>query len=343
MLQNKAQSQDFSAYEDMELSTKLLIQNAKRRKIKVEILDREANFISLSQGKRVEYVMQATKTSLDSYMSFLCMEDKNISKLLLKRKGLRVPEGHCFSDLQEALGKGQSFLKKDIVVKPTTSNYGSGITILKAQSSLEEYKTALELAFSHAARVIVEEYVQGEEYRFLIMKDRCSAVCKRIPSNVLGDGYRTIRELVEKKNEDPRRGRGGESAHTTPMERIQFGPIEKETLAKQGLDWESIPEKGKRVFLRFNSNVSTGGEAIDCADDIPVFYKEIALQAAKSVGACICGVDMIISGSESHPPSKESYVILELNFNPTIYIHEYPAEGKERKVSNEVLDLLGFD
>ena len=336
--------QDFSfpGYDDMELSTKLIIRSAQRRKIKVEVLDREANFLRLSQNNKVEYVMQATKTSLDSYMSFLCMEDKNISKLLLEQNGLRIPQGFCFSYLEEALEKGQRLLARDLVVKPSTSNYGLGITILKAHCTLKEYKEALALAFSHAPRVIVEEFIRGEEYRFLILKDQCSAVCRRIPANIVGDGSKTVRELVEEKNQDPRRGSQEAMSHKTPMEKIQFGPIEETYLAKEGLDWKSVPQKGKQIFLRFNSNVSTGGEAIDCTDEMPSFYKDLALKAAKSVGACLCGVDFIIPELGNSAPFSEDYAILELNFNPTIYIHEYPAQGQARNVSSEILDLLGF-
>lgn len=335
------QIQDFSfpGYEDLELSTKLVIRSAERRGINVEILDRQANFLSLSQNNKVEYVMQASKTSLDSYMAFLCMEDKNISKLLLEKNGLRVPQGYCFADIKEALNKRKELPEIKLVVKPSTSNYGLGITTIDSHASLEEYRQALDLAFSYADRVIVEEFISGSEYRFLLMQDACIAVCRRVPANVIGDGLRNIRVLVEEKNKDPRRG----LEHTTPMEKIQFGPIEKNYLTKQALDWESIPQKNEQLFLRPNSNVSTGGEAIDCTDKIPDFYKQLALKAAQSLGACICGVDFIISDIDTLPPSPEQYAILELNFNPTLYIHEYPYQGQARAVSDKLLDLLGFE
>lgn len=350
--------QDFllPGYEDMELSTQLIIRSAKRRQIKVEILDRRANFLRLIQKNRVEYIIQATKTSLDSYMAFLYMEDKNISKLLLRQNGLSVPRSYCFSDLKEALDKEKrqqlSKLALPLVVKPSTSNYGLGITTLSSYADLEEYKQALDLAFSYADRVIVEEFILGNEYRFLIIQDECLAVCRRIPANVIGDGLRSIRDLVKEKNKDPRRGIGeledaqnSSASHCTPMEKIQFSSLEKNHLAKQGLDWESIPEKNKQIFLRPNSNVSTGGEAIDCTDEIPKFYKQAALKAAQSLGAHICGVDMIIPDKQAFSPNTESaekYAILELNFNPTIYIHEYPYQGQARSVSDKVLDALGF-
>ena len=337
------QAQDFSfpGYEGLELSTKLIIRNAKRRKINVEILDHQANFLRLSQNDKIEYVMQATKTSLDSYMAFLCMEDKNISKLLLEQNGLKVPQGHCFSDRKAAIDfylKKKDLSEANLVLKPSTSNYGLGITTLEAHASSEEYKQALDLAFSYAERVIVEEFISGDEYRFLIMQNRCSAVCKRIPANVIGDGLKTIRKLVEEKNQDPRRGK----EHTTPMEKIQFGSIESKYLAKQALDWESIPEKAKQILLRPNSNVSTGGEAIDCTDEAPEFYKQLAIKAAQSLGACICGVDFIIPDLDAQPLAPGQYAILELNFNPTLYIHEYPYQGQARAVSDQVLDMLGF-
>ncbi|MBU5583709.1 bifunctional glutamate--cysteine ligase/glutathione synthetase, partial [Enterococcus sp. S181_ASV_20] len=85
------------------------------------------------------------------------------------------------------------------------------------------------------------------------------AVLLRIPANVIGDGERSIEELVAEKNDNPLRG----TNHRSPLEKIQLGDLEQLMLKEQGLRIDSIPEKGQQVFLRENSNVSTGGDSID--------------------------------------------------------------------------------
>ena len=91
------------------------------------------------------------------------------------------------------------------------------------------------------------------------------------------------------------------------------------------------------MYLRENSNISTGGDSVDYTDDIPQKFKDIAVNAAKAAGAKICGVDMML---EDYSDENTNYAIIEINFNPAIHIHSYPFIGTERKIAVEVLKLL---
>jgi len=183
----------------------------------------------------------------------------------------------------------------------------------------------------------VEEFIEGPEYRFLVIGDEVVAVCNRVPANVKGDGISSIAQLVEEKNRDPRRGEG----HKTPLEKIQMSAIEKEILATNGLTFESIPAKGQLVYLRKNSNISTGGDSLDTTDIVHPEFKEIAIRSAKAANAVICGIDIISSQIEKKPDPAH-YAILEINFNPVLYIHEFPYQGLARPVGKKVLQKLGF-
>ena len=112
-------------------------------------------------------------------------------------------------------------------------------------------------------------------------------------------------------------------------------------MEKNGLTISSIPLKEELVYLRENSNVSTGGDSIDYTDDMHLEYKEIALQAARGIGAMICGIDIILSDFNAKA-TKDNYTIIELNFNPALHMHNYPYQGQNRHVEKKVLDLLGF-
>ena len=111
-------------------------------------------------------------------------------------------------------------------------------------------------------------------------------------------------------------------------------------LQQQNLTIDSVIPKGKVQYLRENSNISTGGDSIDVTNQVPEFFKKIAVDASKSVGANICGVDMIVEDlSDEHSP----YSIIELNFNPAIHIHSYPYIGKERNIALRILQLLNLN
>ena len=131
------------------------------------------------------------------------------------------------------------------------------------------------------------------------------------------------------------------TGYRRPLEKLKLGDVEQHHLAVQGLMTTSIPEKGETVFLRENSNISTGGDSVDYTDEISQNYKDMAVKSAEVVGAVICGVDMIINETDGFP-EPENYSIIELNFNPALHIHDFPYIGKNRGVEKKVLDLLGF-
>lgn len=327
----------FHGFEDMELSTQLLLKAAIKRGVRFDILDRKENFIRLFNKEKEEYVVQATKTSLDNYASVLIMENKVVTKKILNRHHIRTPEGKEYSDPMHALADFGLFEHHSIVIKPKSTNFGLGITILKHPFKREDFETALEIAYDHDNTLLVEKFVSGREFRFLVINKEVVGVLHRVPANVSGDGVLTIRKLVDKKNQSPLRGKG----YKTPLEKIALGREEELFLKQQGLTFDSIPLKDTVVYLRENSNISTGGDSIDFTDEIGRTYKQLAVTASEMVNANICGVDMIIQDIYQ-PADEHNYAIIELNFNPAIHIHCYPFRGIDRKANEKILNALGF-
>ncbi|MHA0857261.1 bifunctional glutamate--cysteine ligase GshA/glutathione synthetase GshB [Paenibacillus sp. CMAA1364] len=325
----------FIGYEDLELSTQLLLKAAVKRGIKFTLMDREENFILLTQAGQKEYVKQATKTSLDSYSTVLIMENKVVTKKVLAEQGIRVPKGETFQSLEEAMSAYETFRGQNIVIKPKSTNFGLGITIFNQEFSKEDYQKAFQIAFEQDRTVLLEEFMTGKEYRFLVMGDEVVGILHRVPANIEGDGVHTIEQLVHEKNENPLRGQG----YKTPLEKIQLGEAEEMFLKNHSHSWSDLPQSGEIIYLRENSNISTGGDSIDYTDNIPDSYKDIAIQSAKAADATICGVDMMIDDVEQEATSN-NYSIIEINFNPAIHIHCYPFKGENRKADEVILDLL---
>lgn len=326
-----------TGYEDLELSTQILLKETVKRGLEFEILDRGENFIAISNGMKKEYIKQATKTSLDSYSTVLVMENKLVTKKVLEEKEIRVPKGGYYTTKAEAMDSMEIYEGEKIVVKPKSTNFGLGITIFKDGFSQEDFERAVEIAFEYDSSVLIEEFVSGKEYRFFVIGDEVAGILHRVPANITGDGRRNIRQLTEEKNTDPLRGKG----YRKPLEKIKLGEAENMFLNAQGKDFEYVPELNETVYLRENSNISTGGDSIDFTDLITEEYKEVAVDAAKAAGAKICGVDMMIKDIEAEC-SDENYAIIELNFNPAIHIHCYPYKGKNRGLGGKILDALGF-
>lgn len=326
-----------AGYDNLELSTKILIKESLKNGIEVEILDPNENFIALKKDNRTEYVIQATKTSLDTYSTVLLMENKLVTKIVLDKANLKVPKGKSYNNIADAMEGFYYFSNQKIVVKPNTTNFGKGITILPKNFDLNQFKEAVNLAFSEDSTILIEEFIEGKEYRFLVIDNKVVGILNRVPANVKGNGIDTITQLVQKKNQDPLRGEG----YKTPLEKIKLGEMERFHLETQGYSFETIPNKDEIVYLRENSNISTGGDSIDYTDLIPHSYKEVAIRAAKAADAKICGIDIIIKDI-TLPATRETYGIIEINFNPAIHIHCYPFKGKDRKVGEVILKALKF-
>ena len=322
-------------YEDLELSTQILMKESIKRGIKTELIDRSDNFISLTKDNKIEYVKQATKTSKDNYITVLAMENKVVTKKILQINDIKVPDGSEFDNMDDAISEIDNFINKPIVIKPKSTNFGTGISIFPQGSNKEDIKRAFEIAFKYDNTVLVEEFISGKEYRFLVIGDKVVGILHRVPANVVGNGEKSIRQLVEIKNQSPLRGKG----YKTPLEKINLDESAALFLKHRGLDFDYIPKKDETVYLRENSNISTGGDSIDYTDDIHQKFKDIAVRASKSIGANICGVDMMI---DDYTNESSQYAIIELNFNPAIHIHSYPYIGKEREVAKEILEILDF-
>lgn len=312
----------------LELSTKILMDMAEKQKFNIEVLDEYENVIEVSNETNKELVVQATKTNKDSYANVLMLENKVMTKKILEKNGINVPRGFIYN-------RGDSidldfFKNNSVVVKPINTNFGQGITILQKDSTSDQIINALELALSFEERIICETYFTGVEYRFLVIDGELISVVNRKAANVIGDGIHTISELVEIKNTSPLRGTG----YHTPLEKLKIGEFEIEFLKQQNLQPSSIISKNEVVYLRKNSNISTGGDSFEVIDIIPQKIKDIAIKATRVMNAKICGVDMIID------KNFEEYTIIETNFNPAIQMHTYPYNGIGINPANSILKLL---
>lgn len=326
-----------AGFREMELSTQIMLFDAIQKGIEVTVLDEQDQFVRLQFKDHVEYVKNANMTSKDQYIVPLIMENKIVTKKVLEKAGFRVPKGAEFTSMEEALRAYPRFEKQAFVVKPKSTNYGLGITIFKEGAAIDDYRTGLKLAFDEDSAVLVEEFLPGTEYRFFVIDGKTKAILLRIPANVVGDGIHTVEELVHDKNQDPLRG----TNHRAPLELIQLGELEQLMLKEQSLTTTSIPEKDQIVYLRENSNISTGGDSIDVTDEFSEAYKEIAEKAVTALGAKISGIDLIIPDKEADPETTpEAYGIIEANFNPAMHMHVYPFAGKSRRLTQDVLRLL---
>ncbi len=317
-------------YPKLESSTVAVIKDAIKAGIDYNIINESQNFVEYSGNKRKECIIQATKTNMDSYIFPFITDDKFYAKRILTENNLNVPSGILLTKKMSdsAIKKiVKPYFNTQCVVKPRTTNCGIGITVFGTPASEGHLLKAIKYAFKFDNDVLLENFVSGREYRFVVINGKCLNVVWRRSASVVGDGKSTIKELIDEKEKEP--------WHTLLDNNMVIDQPLKQYLKKQNYTFEYIPEKGQRVFLRENSNCSTGGESVDMSDVMPDYFKVIAEKAAKAFNAKICGVDIIINDM-----STKNYTIIEINDNSGICVNEWPYEGKGEPIGTHILKLL---
>jgi cyanophycin synthetase len=315
--------------EDVRLgpSTGSIVQAAVARGIPFRRLT-EGSLVQFGWGSKQRRI-QAAETDLTSAVAEAIAQDKELTKTLLRAAGVPVPLGRSVTSAEDAWLAAKE-IGGLVVLKPRDGNQGKGVAV--KLRTREEVMAAYKVAYEVSDDVLVERYLPGHDYRLLVIGDKLIAAARREPPLVIGDGKRTIRELVDHVNSDPRRGTG----HATSLTKIRFDEIALATLANQGFEATSVPAKGKRVILRNNANLSTGGTATDVTDDVHPEVAERAIAAAKNIGLDICGVDVVCE-SMLEPLEAQSGGIVEANAAPGLRMHLQPSYGKGRPVGEAII------
>lgn len=311
-------------------STASLVKAAEERDIPWLRLNRYS-LVQFGQG-RYQQRIQATTTSRTSNIAVELAGDKEETNSILRDLGLPVPQQLLVRNKREAV-RAAKRIGFPVVLKPLAGNHGRGVAINLCTD--EDVENGFEKASEHGRTIIVESYIEGFDHRLLVVDGQLVAAAKRVPGHVVGDGKQTIEQLVNKVNEDPRRGVG----HEKVLTRLEFDDQAERLLAKLGYDQNTVPEKGEQVYLRSTANLSTGGTAIDVTDVIHPDNREMAIRAIKAIGLDIGGVDFLTKDiTESYRDAGGG--ICEVNAGPGFRMHVAPSEGTPRDVAGPVIDML---
>ena len=314
-------------------STAALVKAAKERDIPWIRLNNQS-LVQLGHG-RFQRRIQATVTSETHHIAVELASDKEETIRILADLGLPVPKQHLTYTQKEAV-RGAERIGYPVVVKPLNANHGRGISIrlLDAEAVANAFDHALE--HNRGGRgVIVESFIEGLDHRMLVVNGELTAVSKRVPGHVIGNGRDTIEDLIAEVNSDPRRGVG----HEKVLTRIELDRQARQLLDKKGYDENSVPGTGEAVFLRSTANLSTGGTAIDVTDIVHPDNREMAVRAVKAIGLDVGGVDFLCSDI-SRSYKETGAAICEINAAPGFRMHVSPSEGKSRDVAGPVMDML---
>ncbi len=312
-------------------STAAIIQEAQRRGIPVEELH-GSGVVRLGYGRR-QRLFAATLYEGTSSVAVDIACDKALTKAVLEEVNIPTPKGRTCLTFEEALETADS-LQFPIVLKPKTGNHGKGVFV--SIKTVDELKWAFDqIKALKEDEVIVEKHVVGRDFRILVINGKMEAAAERIPPHIVGNGVHAVGEWIEIMNNSPERGEG----HEKPLTRIKLDAYTQNLLHKQRIDFNDVPAMNQVVWLRESGNISTGGIAVDCTEEVHPKNKAFAELAAQTLGLDIAGIDMVIPDIKT-PLTWENGAIVEVNAAPGIRMHLYPVKGEPRNVAVPILNMM---
>ena len=295
--------------------TTTITHEARRRGIGIEVIDAETPIFILKHGDR-KIRCYNSLTDRVGAVTFYMAQDKHLAHVFLERYGFPVPRQIKYSLLDKAI----AFLEKNksLVVKPCREWGGRGVSV--AVTTIVDLKRALERALKFSADVVIEAYVEGVDHRLIFVDGCFVAAIRREPAVVTGNGTSTIRSLILQKNV--------RACHADASNRIPLDAETRRNLTAFGLDYDSVPRKGKTVQVRLTSNYHTGGSVTEITESVSADLVREAQKIVRLFDIPVLGVDFLVNSQTGR------HWVIELS--PDLAIS--PPEGN--KVARHLLDYL---
>jgi D-alanine-D-alanine ligase-like ATP-grasp enzyme len=276
---------------------------------------------------KVWYIINAA-TPLTNSTSATVAKRKHLTNLVLEKANIPVPKQVSLNSSVDAIKFFDEY--KKIVIKPAQQLGGIGLTILPRteQDVINAYNIALEKNRSKSnVKVLGEEFLEGENYRLLVVGDQVIAAVRRKAAHIIGDSKHTIQELIDISNEKRKE---------KILKPIKIDNEVHLRLKELNMTLNSIPKLNQKIQLRYSCNLTAGGTTQECIAEVDQYYKDLAVKAIKTVGMEFGGVDIITPDITK----KLKCGINEINYNPGLRLHYRVTEGEPVKVAVPIMEYI---
>lgn len=301
-------------YDDLNRYTQIIVDEACRRGVAVEVHDPELGELTLKRRGRSVHTFESL-SELTSAVAFRRCDHKGLTRSVLQRAGLAIAPGRLATfDADDV-----AFLEQcsELVVKPARGEQGWGITVgVRDAGALD---AALTDARAVCPEVLLEQRVTGEDLRIVVIDGEVVAASVRRPPTVVGDGTSRVADLVAALSRE--RAAATDGAATIPLDATTLGVI-----ADAGHGPDDVLAEGVRLAVRRTANVHTGGTITDVTDDLHPALGKAAVAAAAAIEIPVVGMDLMVRSIDG-----PEHVFIEANEQPGLANHE-PRPTVERFV-----------
>ncbi|MDP2630754.1 MAG: ATP-grasp domain-containing protein [Candidatus Uhrbacteria bacterium] len=260
--------------------------------------------------------------------------DKYIFKCALRKMNFPTPDGRTCKTVEQALDAANT-LGYPLVVKPRRGSLSKHTTCGIADE--DDLRQAVKSVKMITREYIVERYIPGHVFRVTVVGGIVGGCCLREAPHVVGDGVRTVSELVQKKNTDPRRGPLVQK--NTTLHHIVVTPGSREKLLAQSIALDGVPGQGEKIFLHSKVILGAGADIHDRTDEIHPENKKLFEDVAKIWDAPLVGFDAIFQDVSVSWRDQECGII-EANSKPYIDMHHVPVTGQPRNIAKLLIDYI---
>jgi cyanophycin synthetase len=311
-------------------STSAIIEAADARGIPWRRLREGRSLIQFGQGVNQRRIWTA-ETDRTGAIAEHIVQDKDLTRTLLRKAGVPVPEGRVVANPQDAWEAAED-IGTPVVVKPQDANHGRGVFI--NLTTREQVESAFQTASTEGDGVMVERFIPGNDHRLLVVGGELIAASRGDHAVITGNGTDTIAALVDAQlNTNPLRG-VSDFCPWSKIDTEEWDPAILSELDKQDYQPDSIPNDGERVLISRFANWSTEVTGL-----VHPRNREHVTIAAQVAGLDICGIDVVCSDI-SQPLEDQGGAVVELNASPGLIMHLRPAVGEVRPVGEAIINML---
>jgi len=295
--------------EKLKVSTRVMYDELVRQGSPVRIIDAESSMLEYEDSAREKHYLFSTSSDRTSAVGRIIANSKIRTEFIFNDLGLPTPTDIICRSYDEAL----DFLRthKRIVLKPADNSGGAGVTTnITTKTAL---RSAYSYALLHGKRIIAQQHIAGIDLRLLIVAGKYRSAVERRPASVVGDGFHTIKELIEQENSSDLRA----SDYMTRLCPISLENSNRYLMQKIN----SVPQKDKVVSVVGPANISLGGTAHEATHLATAAMIADAEKIAQALGIDLCGVDAVWD------QTNNQYFFLEINATPGIDIHNDTSWG----------------
>jgi cyanophycin synthetase len=249
------------------------------------------NVYQFGWGSRSRW-LDSSFTDETSSISAGLARDKVACSLLLRKLGLPVAKHQLVNTAEEAVKVADS-MGYPVVIKPANLDGGTGV--MAGVMDTAGVTRAFEIAAKHSKKILVEKFIDGEDYRIRICAGEVIGAVIRKAAAVMGDGQRSVRALIEKTNaERSQQLQPVEVGEEHGLKPIVVDEEVESWLRNQGMTLDSVVPLGQKVRLRGAANLNLGGTTWDVMLKAHPDNLALALRAAAALRLDVAGVDLLL-------------------------------------------------